>query len=53
MLEQLNLLEKQFDELNEKLSDPQVLSDRAQLQRIGRARARLETLRKAVEAAMK
>ncbi len=44
MLEQLNLLEKQFDELNEKLSDPQVLSDRAQLQRIGRARARLEPI---------
>ena len=44
MLEQLNLLEKQFDELNEKLGDPQVLSNRAQLQRIGQERARLEPI---------
>jgi peptide chain release factor 1 len=44
MLEQLDLLEKQFDDLNEKLSDPQVLSDRAQLQRVGRERARLEPM---------
>jgi len=44
MLEQLNLLEKQFDELNEKISDPQVLSDRVQLQRLGRERARLEPI---------